>query len=128
MEGYRYFHVWFSTKGRKHILDGDVNERIKALFVQVAAEKGVILEEIETAWDHVHLLLSLTEDQPLAWAMKNLKGRVAYEMFKEVPQLKWDLHSNSLWQKSYGSREVLPSGVGAVRRYIRTQDQRPHRH
>jgi len=41
----RLYHVWFSTKRRKWLLQGDVDARAKELFERIAAEKGIELRE-----------------------------------------------------------------------------------
>jgi putative transposase len=124
----RYFHVWFSTKRRRAVLEGEIEERLRALFISIASSDGISVLELEFNFDHVHLLLALTGTQQLPWALKQLKGRSAYELFSAIPELKLDMHSQSLWQKGYGWREVLPYEVSIVRSYIRTQKERLHRH
>lgn len=119
-----YFHVWFSTKRRKWLLQGDVGTRVKELFGQVAQEKGIALVEHETMIDHVHLLLHLQYPAQLSHAMKLLKGRVSYELFREFPDVKMDAGVVSLWQDGYRSRIVPESQVDIVRKYIATQDER----
>lgn len=119
-----YFHVWFSTKYRKWLLQGDVEEKMKEVFEQVAIEKGIALVEYETVVDHVHMLLKIPSAAVLPETMRLLKGRAAYEVFRAYPDVKLDAGVNSLWQDSYNSRIVPPTQVGVVRRYIRTQDER----
>ena len=119
-----YFHVWFSTKYRKWLLQGDVEVKVKDVFEHVANEKDITLVEYETMIDHVHMLIDVQEAAFLPQAMKLLKGRSAYEVFRAYPDVKLDAGVNSLWQDGYKSRIVPPQEVGIVRRYIRTQDER----
>ena len=119
-----YFHVWFSTKYRKWLLQGDVEVKVKEVFQQVAIEKQINLVEFETMVDHVHMLVEVPEPGSLPNALKLLKGRSAYEVFRSYPDVKLDAGVNSLWQDGYRSRQVPPAQIGVVRRYIQTQDQR----
>ena len=119
-----YFHVWFSTKYRKWLLQGDVEVKVKEVFQQVAIEKQINLVEFETMVDHVHMLVEVPEPGSLPTALKLLKGRSAYEVFRSYPDVKLDAGVNSLWQDGYRSRLVPPAQIGVVRRYIQTQDQR----
>ena len=123
-----YFHVWFSTKGRKMVLEGEIEDEVRRLLRESAERNQIELLELELMFDHVHLLLGLPGPWALPLAMQRLKGRTAYELFKLIPLLKLDMHSHSLWQKGYGWREVLPANLATVRRYIRTQKERSHRH
>ncbi len=89
------FHVWFSTKHRAGALEGEVGESVKVLLKTVAKRTGISIVEMELAVDHVHLLLSLTEEQRLAGAMHQLKGASARSIFLSYPELRLDLGSNS---------------------------------
>jgi putative transposase len=122
-----HFHVWFATKGRKPALQGEIRESVLRHMKEISAHKNIRLVEIEALIDHVHLLLALEGTQTLSSVMHQLKGATARYIFAEYPELEFDLRHEALWQKGYGWRRVPPDQVRAVRQYIRTQDQRPHR-
>ena len=121
------YHVWFSTKGRRQALDGEVGDEVKRLLVETARQTGIRLLEFELVADHAHLLVALTQTQSLPSVMHRLKGASARFIFLKVPELKVDLGHNSFWQKGYGSRRISPGEVPAIRQYIRTQRSRPLR-
>jgi putative transposase len=123
-----FYHVWFSTKGRKPALVEDIDQMVRSSFADVAARTGVEIVEIETALDHIHLLVALNADQTLPAVMHDLKGTAARAVFKAYPELRLDMGSNSFWQKSYGARLVPAEQLESVRRYIKTQSERPLRH
>jgi putative transposase len=116
-----YFHIWFGTKRRKWLLQGDVRDAAVELLKETATEKGIKLLEVEAVVDHVHLLLDLRDKGELPNAMMNLMGVSARRLFETFPELKLDAHANSFWQEGYGSKLVAPAAVPTVRRYIRTQ-------
>ena len=118
------YHVWFSTKGRKPVLDGDIGEDAKRLLTEIAERTGIGLIEIEALADHVHLLVAVTGERTLPAVMHQLKGTSARFIFLKYPELKLDLRHNSLWQKGCGWRRVAASEVPGVRNYIRTQQDR----
>lgn len=117
------YHVWFATKKRKPVLAGDVAEVAIDSIRKAAQEHDIDLLECETMVDHVHLLLR-TSEISLAWAMKLLKGRSAYEVFRHFPELKLDAKTDALWQRGYGAKPLPEGALATVRRYIRTQDER----
>jgi REP element-mobilizing transposase RayT len=123
-----YFHAWFSTKRRADALIGEIRDIILASFADSAARTGINLVEAEALHDHAHVLVEVRDDQTLGGVMKQLKGASARRVFEGIPELKMDMHSHSFWQRGYDSRIVPPNQVGVVRRYIRTQDERPLRH
>lgn len=119
-----FYHVWFSTKMRKIALVDETGEEIRHLLKEVAARASIELLEVETAIDHVHLLVHLKPERALSSAMHQLKGASSRYIFLKFPELKVDIGHNSFWQKGYGSRRLSPAEVPAVRRYIRTQAER----
>lgn len=122
------FHVVFSTKGRKGVLYEDVRDLVLAQFAKVATEKSIEILEVEAIHDHVHLLQLLKPGQKLSAVMHDLKGASARAVFLAFPELRLDMHSDSFWRRGYGERPVPRNQVAVVRRYIRTQDERPLRH
>lgn len=119
-----FYHVWFSTKYRKWLLQGDVAIKAKDLLIAVAVEKGINLVEVETMVDHVHILLVADNHPDLSWRMKLLKGRSAYELVRAFPEIKLDAWVNSFWQTSFNARLVPENQTEIVSRYIRTQGER----
>ena len=118
----RLYHVWFSTKLRKHLLVGDVGEEAKQLLRAVAVEKGIDLRELETMPEHVHLMLLSTREALMPQA-KLLKGISARRLFQQFPGMKLDARTDHFWQRGFGYREIEDDGSG-VAWYIRTQMQR----
>ena len=122
------YHVWFSTKARKPVLEDEIGDEAKRLLIETAQRTGIRLLEVEVVTDHVHLLVAVTGAQTLPSVMHQLKGASARFIFLKYPDLKWDMGSDSFWQKGYGWRRITPAEVPVVGRYIRTQRDRPLRH
>jgi REP element-mobilizing transposase RayT len=116
-----FVHVWFSTKGRRRVLEGDLLDSARLHLRSAAERHGIRLMECEGVIDHFHLLVEPDELNELPRATNLLKGASAYAIFREMPLLKLDMHSNNFWQAGYASRIVAPGALPAVRRYIRTQ-------
>jgi REP-associated tyrosine transposase len=122
-----YYHVWFSTKGRKDAFEGELSDEIKAMLIDIARTSGIHLVEMELVADHAHLLIGVAERQSLPGVMHQLKGASARFIFLKYPELKIDMRSKSFWQKGYGQRWVPRDQIEIVRRYIGTQRDRPYR-
>ena len=114
-------HVWFSTKRRKWLLQGEVLDAAREQFKEIADREGIKLIEYEAIVDHVHMLLDVDDKAELSRAMNYLKGASARALFLEFPMLKLDAHTNSFWQNGYRSNVVPPEAAEDVRHYIRTQ-------
>jgi len=44
-----FYHLWFATKRRKWLLQGEVGEEVKRLMSEIAQDKDSALLECETA-------------------------------------------------------------------------------
>ncbi len=118
------YHVWFSTKRRKWLLQGEIGELAEQAIREVAAKDGIRLLECKSAIDHMHLMLERDSSDDLPAAMKALKGKSTHMVFQQVEGLKVDAKTNHLWQRGYGWKVVELSAERTVRRYIQTQMER----
>jgi putative transposase len=121
------FHVWFSTKGRKPVLVGDLRNLVLSEFRRLSERAEVNLIEAETEYDHLHLLLRLDDPHNLPSVMHLLKGSSSRTVTLEYPELRAEM-GKSFWQKKYGARLLPEDQLETVREYIRTQGDRPARH
>ena len=115
------YHVWFATKRRKWLLEGEIADLAERAFWDIVKRDNIRLIECKTAIDHAHLLLEADADKDLPSIMKALKGKSAHQVFQAVPDLKMDAHTTHLWQRGYGWKHVPPGAERTVRRYIATQ-------
>jgi putative transposase len=121
------FHVWFSTKKRKAVLAGEVRDLVLGKLRKLALASGVALVESEAQVDHVHLLLRLEDPTSLPDVMHLLKGATSRQITLKHRELRAEM-GKSFWQKSYGARPIQEHELEIVRKYIRTQSERPVRH
>ncbi|MBI4307414.1 MAG: IS200/IS605 family transposase [Chloroflexi bacterium] len=119
------YHVWFATRRRKWLLQGDIGPYVLRLIREIAAEKEVAIVELETMVDHVHILLYIEPNQLLSQTVKLLKGISARRAFQTFPDLKLDAQTAHFWQKGFGCRPVSEHERRAVIEYLRTQKARP---
>ena len=122
------YHVWFSTKRRQDALVDEIGVAALNALREAARTSDIATLGSEIAVDHVHLLLVLRDGITLSSAMHRIKGASARSIFLQFPELKFDMQSQSFWQKGYGAREVPVDQIPSVLRYINSQDDRDVRH
>ena len=115
------YHVWFATKRRKWLLQGDVSEAAKESLWAVAKEKDIGLLECETIVDHVHLLVSAEDRTGLSKAMNLLKGVSSRRILQMFPNVRLDAGVGAFWQHRYAAKPIPEPAVATVGEYIRTQ-------
>ena len=52
------YHLVWSPKYRKWILQGEIREHVKELFREISEHHGFEIDELGVAKDHVHIFLS----------------------------------------------------------------------
>jgi len=123
-----HYHVWFKTKQREWLLQGEVEEAVKQALHDVATQHNIRLLECETMVDHVHLLLETRDSIELSRALHLLKGASARCLLNSFPEIRVDAGIDHFWQKRYGARPVAAAALESVRHYIQTQKERPEKY
>jgi putative transposase len=108
-----FIHCVFSTKDRKPLISPERQPPLYAYFGGIAKSEGFSLIQAGGTANHVHLLLLLPPNHPLAQAVQKLKGGSSHWMGPDFA-----------WQQGYGAFSVSPSQIPIVKRYI--QDQEIH--
>jgi len=124
MEARNVYHVWFATKRRSWLPQGDIDGAARKFIHEIAQEKHLELLECESAVDHMHLLLRLGEGQRLPQVMNFLKGGSSYRLHRSFPELKLDSRSDHFWQRGYDFTVIEPGSLAARRSYVRSQKER----
>ena len=118
------YHVWFATKRRKRLLQGDVDDAAEMLIREAARKHSVDLLECKTGIDHVHLLLRVPPDLSLPKVMNLLKGASARRLHQMLAELKLDSGSHHFWQRGYNCTPVNAASLETRRHYVQTQKKR----
>jgi len=53
------YHLVWAPKYRKWIRRGDIRDRVREIFLEIAENHGFEIQEMRVAPDHVHLFLNL---------------------------------------------------------------------
>jgi putative transposase len=109
-------HCVFSTKNRRDLIRPEIQSDLWAFLGGIARKnefKAVIAGGTE---NHVHILLSLSAQMPLAKAMQLIKGASSRWMNEK--------HANGFaWQEGYGAFTVGISQTANTIAYIRSQPE-----
>ena len=104
------YHLVWSPKYRKKILQGAVAQRLRELLLEIAQAYDISIEELEVSVDHVHVFCSFPPRYSISQVITRLKSLSARALFKEHPQLKKQLWGGELWEDGYFARTVGAQG------------------
>jgi len=118
------YHVVFTPKYRRRVLEGRLAERLADLLRQACDLHGWALIELSIQPDHVHMLLQLPPKDSVSHTMNILKGGSARIIRQEFPTLEEHLWGASLWSDGFFVETVGHVDEVVVTRYIRNQEAR----
>jgi putative transposase len=108
------YHLIRCPKYRRRVLVGGVDELVKVIIGDVAAE----VIEVEVMPDHVHLLAEVPPTVPLSRFVGLAKGRSSRLLRMEFPRLR---RLPVLWSPSWFVSTVGGAPLEVVRRYVENQ-------
>jgi len=112
-------HLVWSPKYRRDVLQGEIQQRVRELFVDIAEQYDITIEEMEVSPDHVHLFCSFPPRDSIAQVVTRFKSLSARAIFREFPRVKRRLWGGELWEDGYCARTVGDKVTAEViRRYI----------
>jgi len=116
------YHIVFSTKYRKKVLDLKIEERVKEIVSDIAKEKGFEVSQIEVGeQEHVHIFVSAHPKISPSYIVKMIKGISARKILLEFPEIKGKLWKGHLWNPSYYIETIGSISEETIRRYIESQ-------
>jgi putative transposase len=107
-------HCVFSTKERRNLIRPEIQSDLWAFLGGIARKNGFKTLIVGGTENHVHILLSLPANMPLAKAMQLIKGASSRWMNEK--------HTKGFaWQEGYGAFTVGISQKAVTIAYIRSQ-------
>ena len=113
------YHLIWCPKYRRKVLVGDVEVRLRELFLERANEIGVSIEQMEVMPDHVHLFVKSPPTLAPHYIVQQLKGTSSRILRDEFPHLKSRLPT--LWTRRYYCESVGHISEDTIRKYIEDQ-------
>ena len=119
------YHIVWSTKYRRKVIQGEIEDRLKNLMLEISREFGFEIKEMEVMPDHCHVFISCHPKTAPSSIVKYLKGITARKLFTEFPSIKKKLWGGHLWNPSYYIGTVGNMSKDVVLRYIQNQKTSP---
>ena len=113
------FHIIFCPKYRRKVLMEGIDERLKVLLLEKAADLDIQIEKMEVMPDHVHLFIKSKPTLAIHHIINQLKGYSSVILRREFPKLKSRLPT--LWTRSYYVESIGHISKETITRYIEDQ-------
>ncbi len=112
-----WLHLVWSTKNRFPFLTKEIRQTVFEHIRQNAKTKEIYLDCVNGFTDHIHCLVSLSNEQTISKLLQLIKGESSFWINKQ--QL---CPSKFQWQEEYFAVSVSHSQVQKVREYIYDQE------
>lgn len=118
------YHVVWSVKYRRKILNAQVEKYLKDIVQQIADEKGFIVQMFECGeQDHVHCFITAPPKLSVTTIVKYLKGITGRKLYEQFPEIRNKLWKGQLWNHSYYCETIGSVSEENIKRYIEKQSK-----
>ena len=118
------YHIVWSTKYRRKVLNSKIETRLKEILIQVSKEKEFTIHEMEVGeCDHIHLFISAHPKVSISYIVKMSKGISGRLLMKEFSEIKKCLWKKELQNPSYYVETIGSVSKENIRKYIQRQEK-----
>ena len=116
-----HYHLILVIKYRRKVLNNDISNRLKEIFLYISPNYNITLEEWEHDKDHVHILFKAHPNSELSKFINSYKSASSRLIKKEFPVIKQSLWKEYFWSRSYCLISTGGATIDIVRKYIENQ-------
>ena len=118
------YHIVWSTKYRRKVLNYKIESRLKEILIQVSKEKEFIIHEMEVGeLNHIHLFVSAHPKISISYMVKMMKGISGRLLMREFPEIEKQLWKGELWNPSYYVETIGSVSEENIKRYIQNEEK-----
>ena len=119
-----YYHLILVVKYRRKVIDDAISNRGKEIFLYIADNYGITLEEWDHDLDHVHILFRAQPKTELSKFINAYKSASSRLLKKEYPEIRKKLWKEAFWSQSFCLLKTGGAPIETVRQYIESQGER----
>ncbi len=112
-----FIHLIWATKKRERLIFGELKSSLLHHIKENSRKTGIFIDTLNCVSDHIHLLISLGNEQSVAKTVMLIKGESSFWVNKQKL-----LPTKFEWQDEYIALSVSYSAVDKVRGYILNQE------
>lgn len=115
------YHLVMVTKYRRDVIDDNISNRLKEIFLYIQANYNIDLIEWNHDNDHVHILFKANPNTPISKFINTYKSASSRLIKKEFPYIKNKLWESSFWSKSFCLISTGGVTIDIIKKYIENQ-------
>ena len=119
-----HYHLIMCIKYRRKVIDDDISNRLKEIFLRIADSYNIVLEEWNHDIDHVHILFRGAPNTELSKFINAYKSASSRLIKKANPEIRKSLWKEMFWSQSFCLISTGGVNVDIIKQYIQTQGQK----
>ena len=96
-----HYHLIMCVKYRNNVIDDEINEFLKNVFVKIQDRYSIKLEEFNHDKDHVHILFKAEPKSELSKFINAYKSASSRLVKKQYPRIRKSLYDEMFWSQSF---------------------------
>jgi putative transposase len=112
-----YYHLVWPTRNREPLIQPAIEGQLYALLKQKAGELSVWIYEVNSWYDHVHMVVAIPPKHAVADVVKHFKGESAHAINHAGLDISFG------WQRGYGALSIGERHRPVAEAYVRNQKQ-----
>lgn len=119
-----YYHLVMVVKYRRKVIDDDISNRAKEIFLYISHKYGITLEEWNHDSDHVHVMFRAQPRSELSKFINAYKSTSSRLIKKENPDIRSKLWKEAFWSQSFCLMTTGGAPIETIRAYIESQGKK----
>ncbi|MFR6141801.1 MAG: IS200/IS605 family transposase [Finegoldia sp.] len=119
-----HYHLIMCVKYRNNVIDDEINEFLKNVFVKIQDRYSIKLEEFNHDKDHVHILFKAEPKSELSKFINAYKSASSRLVKKQYPRIRKSLYDEMFWSQSFCLLSTGGVTVDIIKRYIQEQGEK----
>ncbi|BAG09054.1 IS200/IS605 family transposase [Finegoldia magna] len=119
-----HYHLIMCVKYRNNVIDDEINEFLKSVFVKIQDRYCIKLEEFNHDKDHVHILFKAEPKSELSKFINAYKSASSRLVKKQYPRIRKSLYDEMFWSQSFCLLSTGGATVDIIKNYIQEQGEK----
>lgn len=119
-----HYHLIMCVKYRNKVIDDNISNRLKEIFVKIALVYNITLEEWNHDIDHVHILFKGQPNTEISKFINAYKSASSRLIKKEFPQIRKFLWEGMFWSQSFCLLTTGGVTADVIKQYIQSQGKK----
>ena len=117
------YHLIMCTKYRRKVIDDNICNELKDMFIRIAKNYNITLEEYNHDEDHVYILFRAEPKSELSKFINAYKSATSRIIKKKYPNIKDKLYKKAFWSQSFFLLSTGGVTKDIIKDYIQTQGE-----